>query len=231
MPEDLEVSGRTSMGGGTYGRVEVNGMAKMQGDIACETCEVNGSAQVDGSLRVEGRLEVNGRMSVDGAVWAGVFEINGLCDVDGNCEVAERAEVSGMARIEGALRAGVLKIGGRVQVEGPIEAERVHVTGNVRCGALMNADVIEFELMGKSKVREIGCTTLMAAVGSGGWFSKPRLEVETIEGDRIEVEAVLARRIRGDVVVIGDDCRVDRVEYRTSFERRGSAVVGEAVQI
>ena len=60
---------------------------------------------------------------------------------------------------------------------------------------------------------------------------KPKLEVETIEGDRIEVEAVIARRIRGDVVVIGDDCRVDRIEYRTSCERRGSAIVEEAVQI
>lgn len=231
MPEDLEVSGRTTMGGGTYRRVEVNGMAKMMGDITCSSCEVNGSVQIQGSLRVEGRLEVNGRVNVDGPVAAGALEVNGMCDVNGACEIGEAAEISGMARIEGALRAGVLKVGGRVRVEGPIEAEEVTVTGNLHCNALMNADVIEFELVGKSKVREIGCTALTATVGSGGWFSKPKLEVETIEGDRIEVEAVIARRIRGDVVVIGDDCRVDRIEYRTSCERRGSAIVEEAVQI
>ncbi len=140
------------MGGGTYRRIEVNGMAKMVGDVVCESCEVNGSAEMGGSLRVDGRLEVNGRMTAVGPIAAGAFEVNGMCDVDGNC-----------------------------------------------------ADEIEFELVGKSTVREIGCTTLKVSVGKGGWFSKPRLEVETIEGDEIDVEAVLARRIRGDVVVIGDD--------------------------
>ncbi|WP_076344660.1 polymer-forming cytoskeletal protein [Alicyclobacillus vulcanalis] len=231
MPEDLEVSGRTSMGGGVYRRVEVNGMTKMLGDITCETCEVNGSAQVEGSLRAEGRIEVNGRLNVQGPIAAGALEVNGMCRVNGNCEVSEAASISGVARFEGSLRAGDIRVGGRVRVSGAMEAEAVRVTGNLRCGGLVNADVIEFELMGKSSVREIGCGTLTVAVGRGGWFSKPRLEVETIEGDRVEVEAVVARRVRGDVVIVGDDCRVDLVEYRTTFERRGAAVVGEAVQI
>ncbi|WP_281176952.1 polymer-forming cytoskeletal protein [Alicyclobacillus sendaiensis] len=231
MAEDLEVSGRATLGGGAYRKVEVNGTAKMQGDVSCERCEVNGSAHVGGRMDVTEKFEVNGRVTVNGSIRAGAFEVNGLCDVAGDCEVGSEAEIAGMAKIGRGLKAARVHVGGRARVGGPIEADRICVTGSVECRALMNADEIEFELMGKSRVREIGCTTITTRVGKGGWFSKPRLEVEVMEGDRIEVEAVLARRIRGDVVVLGDGCEVDRVEYRTAFERRGSAVVGEAVQL
>ncbi|MFL6561039.1 MAG: cytoplasmic protein, partial [Bacillus sp. (in: firmicutes)] len=58
-------------------------------------------------------------------------------------------------------------------------------------------------------------------------FFKPQLEVELIEGDKIELENTIAKIVRGKQVRIGPNCQIGLVEYTEDFLTDKKAVVTE----
>lgn len=57
------------------------------------------------------------------------------------------------------------------------------------------------------------------------------LEVETIEGDEIDLEGTKAELVRGKTVVIGAGCEIERVEYSGALTVDKAAKVGEQVKV
>lgn len=56
------------------------------------------------------------------------------------------------------------------------------------------------------------------------------LEVETIEGEDIDLESTKAELVRGRNVVIGAGCEIERVEYSGTLTVDKAAKVGEQVK-
>ncbi|TKH51903.1 cytoplasmic protein, partial [Bacillus cereus] len=52
-----------------------------------------------------------------------------------------------------------------------------------------------------------------------------------VEGDDIYLEHTIAEVVRGNNVTIGPGCEISVVEYHTSFNQKGNAVVKEHKQI
>jgi hypothetical protein len=57
------------------------------------------------------------------------------------------------------------------------------------------------------------------------------LEVETIEGEEIDIEGTKADLVRGRNVVIGSGCEIERVEYSGTLTVDKTAKVEEQVKI
>ncbi len=58
----------------------------------------------------------------------------------------------------------------------------------------------------------------------------PSLRTNSIEGDRVELEYTTAMVVRGKEVIIGEGCKIDRVEYTETFQAQ-PGTVGQAVKI
>ena len=217
---DASIAGSGTLAGGVYGKVEVAGAASVQGDLEANTVSIAGSAKVNGSLKAE-TIGLAGSCSVKGDVEAGVFGSAGSITVEGNLK-ARSFEAAGSHRIDGGIKAETIEITGSLKAGGDVEAERFAAQGSFRVAGLVNADRIEIELDGaRSTAREVGGSQIAIRSPQRGFFGLTRkgghLEVESIEGDEINLEATEAQIVRGKRVEIGERCKIDTVEYSESL--------------
>ena len=90
---------------------------------------------------------------------------------------------------------------GSLTIGGDVEAERFEVDGSFRVSGPLNADEIAIELDGgRSTAQEIGGSKITVRRKRG------HLEVQSVEGDEIYLEATEAQTIRGKRVKLGEGC-------------------------
>ncbi|MDQ0172450.1 polymer-forming cytoskeletal protein [Paenibacillus tundrae] len=144
MRNDLNVTGSRKTTGGHYNRVNIDGMAKLDGDLDCTSLNVNGTLKIYGALytesvtvngmaKVEGELQttsldVNGTMGVHGPARAETTTVNGMCTINGPL-VSSRVRVDGMTTINGALATPELTVNGKCNVRGRVDSERIDIGG------------------------------------------------------------------------------------------------------
>lgn len=141
---DLNVTGSRKTSGGVYHRVNIDGMAKLDGDLDCSSLSVNGTLKIYGSLlsesttingmaKVEGELrtqslDVNGTLGVHGAARADSTMVNGMCTINGPL-VSNRVRVDGMSTINGDLFTPEFTVNGKCNVRGRVDSERIDIGG------------------------------------------------------------------------------------------------------
>lgn len=219
---DLRVSGVNHAPGGHYRDVTVEGVGKVQGDV-----------------RADGVFRLNGMVTVFGSIDAAEFNGDGKFKVEGNLS-AESARLNGMVEVKGAVRGETLRLQGMLNVGDHCELERFEAEGGFAVGGLLNAGTIEVRMHAKCRAQEIGGDAIrVRKMSRSAWqrvwkwmFPKwaPELEAGLIEGDEIDLENTSASVVRGNRVVIGNGCRIERVEYRTELLKRPGAHVKEEVK-
>lgn len=141
---DLNVTGSRKTAGGQYHRVNIDGMAKLDGDLDCTSLNVNGtlkiygslyteSASVNGMAKVEGELgctslDVNGTLGVHGATRAESTTVSGMCTINGPL-VSSRVRIDGMTTVNGNLATPEFTVNGKCTVRGRVDGERIDIGG------------------------------------------------------------------------------------------------------
>ena len=230
------VSGAGRIAGGVYENVAISGAGKIDGDVQAEQIRISGAGKVNGNVKAT-EVKVSGACSISGSVEAVRLKASGACRVGGGVQ-AQELQMSGSSKIGGGVQAETAKMSGAISVAGDVQAERFEAAGAVRIDGLLNAETIEIALHGRSRVREIGGSTIHVcrAEGTGMIFGisfggqRGRLETETVEGDEVSIEAVQAGVVRGKKVYVGEGCEVSLVEYGESLEMHEDAVVGKVVK-
>ena len=122
-----------------------------------------------------------------------------------------------------------------------LSAERFVVMGSVVSQSLLNGGEIDIQFERLSKAREVGGERI--SIRPGDFFHKERLgkpgkqfmglipngvfKAEVIEGNDIYLEIVQAGTVRGQIVVIGPNCRVAYLEYSNKAKVHESSNVLE----
>lgn len=232
---DLRISGASVMPGGDYHRVSISGSGKIKGNVRADLFRCSGAAEVEGDVET-GELSCSGACKLKGNIRAQEIEISGALKVQGGVW-SENMHGAGGLKIGTSLHGSQIRVAGGLSVGENVEAEKLHVSGEIRIPGLLNAEEIVLQISGKSQIGEIGCSEIkVKQEHSGkllfGFINKPSavLEVEIIEGDRIELAATHAKIVRGADVVLEPDCRVERVEYTGTLTAQ-EGTVGEAVKI
>ncbi|WP_100487937.1 polymer-forming cytoskeletal protein [Sporolactobacillus pectinivorans] len=234
---DLSISGSGTAPGGDYHDVKINGSGKVQGNIQCQRLEINGSGKVVGNSQMA-ELIVKGSGVIMGNVKARTFTINGSSTIEHDVTL-EDLQVNGTVRIKGNIHGESIKSYGILDVGGEIESEELIAEGRVSVDGLCSADRIELEVNHSfSKIREIGCSTLeVRRRPFTGFLSflfngirKTGLTVDSIEGDEIYLEDTIARIVKGNRVVIGDGCVIEKVFYKKDYKQAENAKVKSAVK-
>ena len=205
---DLLMDGVSTAAGGTYNKVDINGVSKINGALSAHTYKCDGVMKLNGDLAAED-MEINGNLKLKGNLQAGTMKLNGVLTGEGNLR-GERCDLNGMLKLRGNC-----------------ELEELVGEGVFTVGGLLSAGRVEFGLQGPAAAGEIGVESLIIRqAGTGVWSKlvsgiiprfRPELRAKVIEGDYIDLEFTTADVVRGGIVIIGRGCSIGRVEYRTGL--------------
>ncbi|OXS53999.1 hypothetical protein B1A99_27580 [Cohnella sp. CIP 111063] len=219
---DLVINGVSTASGGQYGRVKIDGVGTVEGDIVCADFDCNGMTKIRGSLAAD------------------TMDADGMFTIDGHLSAA-RSFVDGHMKVRGSLKGDSFSVNGLIRVDGNCEIESFRAEGAFEVGGLLNVGTMDVLLQGRGKAGEIGGESIRVVRKSSGplnkllsWFV-PRLatelHVESIEGDVIDLEYTQAEVVRGNRVRIGKGCTIGLVEYRTEFSAHPGAKIGKEAKV
>ncbi|AYD40191.1 cell shape determination protein CcmA [Clostridium fermenticellae] len=217
---DMKISGSGNINGGRYNEVKISGAAKVEGDIECHSYKCSGSSFTNGSVKAH-MVGISGSTKLSGNINADEITVSGSLHILGDADT-KKMKISGGSDIGGSLHAEEVQISGTVFMNGDCEAENFNVRGEFKIGGLLNAGNIDVEMCGSCRVKDIGGENIKVKLGRRRLFTKMlnffanggRLEAGTIEGDDIFLENTTAKIVRGNNVVIGDNCDIEVIEYR-----------------
>ncbi|MFD0715969.1 polymer-forming cytoskeletal protein [Paenibacillus sp. GCM10027626] len=218
---DLKIIGVGGASGGSFRHVTIDGVGKVDGGLQCEQAVINGVATIRGEIAAE-HLDLNGKMSVQGNLVAAV------------------AAIEGHIKVSGKLECDQVKLSGIMKLQGDCEAEFFTARGSFEITGMLNAGEIDIILHGPGEAVEIGAERIRVSKSDKQTWSKwlkwlipsfnPHLTAAVIEGDEVQLEATSAKVVRGNRIMIGADCSIGRVEYRTELIIHPNAKVAEKIQ-
>jgi len=185
------------------------GTCKVEGNLSAATCESNGILKVEGDL-VSDRFTNRGMAKVEGNASAKEeFTNSGVLKVSGDA-LAQRLANSGTCKVSGnvhsetdVVHSGVLKVGG------DLLGTSFQSSGVFDIGGVIRANKIDIEIVEDSRADALeGGEIRVTARGRGV------LEVDSVRGHTVYLEATLCDSVEGDDVEIGPRCRVDSVTAR-----------------
>ena len=234
---DLKINGTGNTSGGSFNDVIINGVGEIKGDVECLNFKSNGTSNMNGNLKTK-TLKVNGTSSVRGNVNSEDIKINGAADFNGFVE-SNFTKIHGSMNVTGNITSDELYLQGGMRISGDCNADKFESSGGFSVIGLLNADSINIKLHAPCKAKEIGGENITVKKGNDfslkkliktffpSWDLDRKLSAELIEGNDITLEATKAKVVRGNNITIGDDCEIELVEYKNSFNRSDKTSVKE----
>ncbi len=233
----MKIAGSGSLPGGDYNEeISISGSGKITGNASCTGLSIAGSGKVQGDLVCRGKVSVGGSGSVAGNLTAETFSVSGSSKVFGAVDVSGEFKVAGSCHT-GSVRSGRLAVAGSLNADGDISAEDAVIRGGINCKGLINAEHFEAEIGGDSFADSIGGGTISIRdrKSAQGWLSRIWSRrggymftvANSIEGDVISLQNVIADTVIGRDVTIGPGCRIRRVVYTNHIEISAEAEVAQ----
>ncbi|MBQ2915881.1 MAG: polymer-forming cytoskeletal protein [Clostridia bacterium] len=239
---DMKIAGSGTIGAGEYEKISISGSGRINGAIKCTNLSVSGSAS-GVSVDCKEHMGISGSCSFSEDVTTGNARIAGSFKCGGNFYSSGEVKCAGSAKFNKDLKCGNLELAGAIKVDGGIEAETVHIDGKIDCLGLINAEktVINIE-NAISEIGSIGGGTLTVKTkfrnNLSGLFLRlfyktngKIIVTNEIECDMIDITAVTAPKVVGRIVKIGDDCKIDVVQYSEEVDISPKATVGKTEKI
>ncbi|WP_100487936.1 hypothetical protein [Sporolactobacillus pectinivorans] len=231
--KNLTIMGESSTRGGKFDKVRVMGECEVHGNLETESCKVMGECAVDGNMSC-GYFRNMGEVTVSGQLAADEMRLLGQTTVKEQCSV-RKSGIFGELICEKSMSGEEAHVHGMLHVRGNVSLERLDMKGGIFVDGLLNCGTIEILMKfdADNYVHEIG-TESISVKKKHSIFNHGSLinfQVDTIEGDDIDLEYTTARVVRGARVSIGTGCKIDRVEYSEQYTLQKHAEVGRAVKV
>lgn len=232
---DLMINGFGTASGGEFDQVSINGKGTVNGDLQCHFFECNGSGAVNGDIKSE-IVKISGNAKINGKVYTTDLKVEGRGVIKGNVLMSKMV-ISGTSFVDGNVKGEELKVQGKIVVDGDCEVEAFKAEGQFKVEGLLSAETIEIYTYGESRAKEIGGQTIKVKEKSNFLLNllktvkSVQLEADLIEGDHITLENTKAKVVRGNQIIIGQNCEIDLVEYKETFKTEKNGYVKESKQI
>lgn len=255
---NLKLSGAGSANGGYYNEVKLSGACKITGDIDCNFLRGSGACDVNGNVTSK-QILLSGACDIRGSVKTEILKCSGACNVNGNLEAVEvsisggsdirgnakakKLDISGGCDIEGSVSGEEVKLSGGIKIKEDCECENFNAKGSFSIGGLLNAEEMNIVIYDNCSVKEIGgknidirytshiSASILNLIKTALTNSPANLKTDTIEGDNIYLEHTTAKVVRGNKIIIGDSCNIDKIEYKDSLDVNGNSQIGSKTQI
>ncbi|MHC0039151.1 polymer-forming cytoskeletal protein [Pseudoneobacillus sp. C159] len=232
---NLMINGLGSSNGGNFDSVTINGKGTINSDIQCNSFSCNGAGTVHGDVKGE-HLKISGTTKITGKIQCSTISVDGKGSFKSDLYF-NKMNVSGMSSIDGNVKGEDLKVQGRISVDGNCEVENFKSEGQFSIDGLLSAETIDIYTYGECKAREIGGQTIRVKEKTNFLLDllkavkSVKLSVDTIEGDDISLENTKAKVVRGNHVVIGENCEIELVEYKDDLKVVGNGRIHKSVQV
>jgi cytoskeletal protein CcmA (bactofilin family) len=230
------IQGNGVVTAGQYDKVVIMGMGEVVGVVTTKDASFMGNVSVKEQLKF-GKMKSDGICDCDNLLEGDELRLKGIMTMRGEVRV-RRIHAVGKVRAEKGIRGDTMEAEGFLRISGGIECERVELKGKIQVSGLLNANQVTIAFDENSEIEEIGGEhiNIRHEAKRRRWFilRMPRdvtLKADSIEGNRISIEYTHANVVRGEHVVIGPKCRIDRVEYVNSLKVSPDAVVGQQEKI
>jgi cytoskeletal protein CcmA (bactofilin family) len=216
-------------------KIQMDGSGKIKGNVNSKIVKIDGHTSILGMVEAE-RLDVDGHATVTGTVTVKELDIDGWVTIENDTK-AEDVRVDGRCKVKGNLLGKEVRVDGMLTVQGNCEAELFKGDGKFDIAGLLSADQIDINIYWNSKSKEIGGQSIIVKRRSEllnklvSAFKNVQLTADLIEGDYVELNSTKVKIVRGEDVVIGDNCDIDLVEYSGTYLENGSSTVRKAVKI
>lgn len=231
----LMINGLGSSNGGHFDSAVINGKGTVNGDMDCNTFSCNGAVTVNGNVKAE-KMKISGTTKITGKIYANSLSVDGRGSFQGDV-FFDKMSIAGSGSIGGNVKGEELKIQGRIGVDRNCEVESFKSEGQFSIGGLLSAELIEIHTYGECKAKEIGGQTIKVKQKTNFFLDiiktvkSVKLAAEVIEGDDISLENTKAKVVRGNHIIIGENCEIDLVEYKDTFKIIGNGRVNKSVQL
>ncbi len=241
---NIKISGFGQVAAGEYESISISGSGRLTGNVRCAGFHISGAASGE-ALVCKNDISVSGDCRFTGGVEANSVSVSGAFSCAGPLRVAEKLSCSGSISCESNVKCATLSVSGCLSASGDIEAEKVDIRGKVDCTGLLNAEEVTITTNEGMEIGSIGGSAvavarydkakralripLLAAFMKSG--SEPVYVRNAIEADVIALENVTTPRVSGRIVVIGEACNIDLVQYSEHVEISPNAKVGRTEQI
>ncbi len=225
--------------------VEDRGTARHDA-VRAERWECDGTVKVTRAVDA-GTARTQGAVSIGGNATFGVLEARGLLEIDGPVEVRGAFTLRGNGHFENAVRAGDLSLEGSGRFRAPLTVDRTltargaleapsiragvaHLSGSAEVPGDLEAlevvaDLTRPSKLGTVRARKVRLKGRVPNLVDKAFYREVRSSVLRVEGERVELEAIDVRFVRGPEIRLGRDCHVTEVEG-TIVERHPSSSVG-----
>lgn len=232
---NLMINGLGSSNGGHFDSATINGKGTVNGDMECHSFSCNGAVTVNGAVKAE-KMKISGTTKITGKLYATTLSVDGRGSFHDDVYF-DKMSIAGSSSIGGNVKGEELKIQGRIGVDGNCEVESFKSEGQFNVGGLLSAEHIEIHTYGECKAKEIGGQTIKVKQKTNLFLDilktvkSVKLAAEVIEGDDISLENTKAKVVRGNHIIIGENCEIDLVEYKGTFKIVGNGRVNKSVQL
>lgn len=159
MTMDVRIDGVGRLAAGEYGRVDIDGVGRTNGDIKFDKMDIDGTCTCHGKL--EGNiLDVDGMAKVNGDIRVSKLNINGLLKSNSNKIYADEIRVDGMLKIGGEVNADRIKIDGCANVD-DLFGDEITINFSKRVFSVFTFK--QFNWIKMNHANNIECSTLRAS--------------------------------------------------------------------
>ncbi|AGK52137.1 polymer-forming cytoskeletal protein [Bacillus sp. 1NLA3E] len=232
---DLIINGFGTSNGGMFEQAVISGKGTVNGQLDCSYFKCNGTGTVNGDLKSE-KTKISGNGKITGNITSKDFVIEGRASVSGDALITKMG-VQGRGSVGGNIKGEELKVQGSLYVGGDCEVETFKAEGHFVVGGLLSAENIDIHTAGNCKAGEIGGQKIRVRQKTNLFLEllkvvySVKLETDLIEGDYIELENTKAKIVRGSHIIIGENCEIDLVEYKQSFNVEKNGKVKKHIQL
>lgn len=235
MGNNLKVDFIGSIDGGTFDKIDIDGVVTVKSGLHAETVHMDGVVTVKGDLAAES-VDIDGVVTVKGSIDAEKTVIDGVVDVDGDM-TGSSIRVEGVTTIKGNIRGTEVTADGMVTIEGErIEADTIKGDGCITVKGEINADEVNME----------GYITANAIFGDRvviQGVKKPKIlkkisekyrnltentgNIKLIEATYVEIDRTNVDEINAQEILIHKDCHVQKAYATRKITIEQGAKVGE----
>ena len=175
--------------------LSVSGSVKVSGNVDVTNMEVSGAASIGGKITLSGSLDVSGSLVAGGSI---------------SCE---SLDLAGSLKAE-ELDSGKIDSSGWLTIKKRIKADVIDIDGVIESD-IVDCNSIQIDLGSThGKITNLRCNTVNI---SRQWrrFHSASIKIDEITCKTAELEGVIAKRIIGDDITLGDGCEVDYAEAST----------------
>ena len=182
-----------------------------------------------------GKIVVSGKLKCEGNAKIASLNANGKVKVYGHLEASDDVIISGKTKIK-SINCKNFNCKGKIDIES-IKAKDVGIiiSANSKIGVIIaeqNVQVQKKEIaLGEKEIANLILGMVKADYDYKEMVSEARLDIQELRGKNIKVEDLNAKKIVGDIVIIGKNCVVGEVEYSTSLEMDKASIVKNSKRI